>query len=70
LLAIGLITLNFIWIYFRLIEPTKHAKEMVDEEKDFAYTPKILFLLALSLCAVIGFSVIQSGSTQYTADRF
>lgn len=71
LLAIGLITLNLIWIYFKLEEPKKHVREMTDDiDKDFSFTPKILFLLALSLFATIGFSVIQSGSTQYTADRF
>jgi hypothetical protein len=43
---------------------------MVDDGKDFIFTPKILFLLGLSLFATIGFSVIQSGSTQYTSDRF
>ena len=43
---------------------------MQEEKKDFHYTSKILFFLGLSLAATIGFSVIQSGSSQYTTDRF
>ena len=65
-----LITANLIWIYFGLPEPAKHSKQMHAEIKDFHYSSKILFFLGLSLFATIGFSVIQSGSSQYTSDRF
>lgn len=61
---------NLVWIYFGLPEPKKHVKEMVDDGVGFTFTPKMIFLLTLSLFATIGFSVIQSGSSQYTTDRF
>lgn len=43
---------------------------MHEEVADFHYSSKILFFLGLSLLTTIGFSVIQSGSSQYTTDRF
>ena len=70
LFCIGVICINLIWIYFWLSEPKKHVRDMKDGEEAFSYTPRILFLLGLSLVTTIGFSVIQSGSTQYSLDRF
>ena len=70
MLSIILVTINLIWIYFGLPEPKKHVKEMHEVDVPFAFTPKMIFLLLLSLCTTIGFSVIQSGSSQYTRDRF
>lgn len=65
-----LITANLVWIYVGLPEPAKHTQQMHTEIKDFHYSSKIIFFLGLSLLATIGFSVIQSGSSQYTTDRF
>ena len=70
MLSTSVIIVNLIWIYFGLPEPEKHVREMHEEVKDFHYSSKILFFLGLSLLSTIGFSVIQSGSSQYTSDRF
>jgi MFS transporter, DHA1 family, tetracycline resistance protein len=70
ILSTILITANLIWIYFWLPETKKHVHEIQEEKKDFHYTSKILFFLGISLATTIGFSVIQSGSSQYTTDRF
>jgi predicted MFS family arabinose efflux permease len=70
MLSTFIITVNLIWIFFGLPEPTKHVREMHQEVADFHYSSKILFFLGLSLFTTIGFSVIQSGSAQFTTDRF
>ena len=70
ILSTILITINLFWIFFWLPEPARHVHEMQETPKDFHYTSKILFFLGLSLFTTIGFSVIQSGSAQYTTDRF
>jgi MFS transporter, DHA1 family, tetracycline resistance protein len=70
LLSIALIFGNLIWIVFWLPEPQKHQQQNMDIPVGFSYTSKIYFFLTLSLFATIGFSVIQSGSVQYSADRF
>lgn len=71
LVSTGIIVLNLFWIIYGLPEPKEHISEMKTEEvAEWKMTSEIYFLLAISLFATIGFSAIQWGSSQYTADRF
>ncbi len=71
LVSIAIITINFLWIIFWLPEPKHHLREMDSVDiKEWSMTPEIYMLLALSLWATIGFSVIQSWSGQFYADKF
>lgn len=69
--SIAIITINFLWIIFWLPEPKHHLKEMDSVDlKEWTMTNEIYILLVLSVGATIGFSVIQSWSGQFYADKF
>ena len=65
------ITINLLWIIFGLPEPRRHQQIMDQVDiAEWSISREVKFLLVVSLFATIGFSVIQSGSAQYTTDRF
>lgn len=69
--SIIIITINLLWIIFWLPEPKHHIDEMPKVDiMEWKMTPEIYFFLGLGLLSNIGFSVMQSGSGQYYADRF
>ncbi|MBP9778992.1 MFS transporter [Candidatus Gracilibacteria bacterium] len=69
--SIMIITINLLWIIFRLPEPKHHLTEMPNVNlKEWSMTSEIYVLLFLSLGITIGFSVIQSGSGQFYTDKF
>ncbi len=69
--SIMIITINLLWIIFRLPEPKHHLTEMPNVNlKEWSMTSEIYVLLFLSLWITIGFSVIQSWSGQFYTDKF
>lgn len=69
--SIAIVMINFFWITFWLSEPHRHRHGSDNEDTaKWTVTAGIYFFLFLSLMTSIGFSAIQGGSSQYTAEKF
>lgn len=69
-LCIVVITINVISIWVFLQEPKKHIHTENIDFIHFHFSRIVILLLFLSFGAVLGFSAIQSMSTQFYTDRF
>lgn len=70
LLCIVVIAINVFSIFVFLQEPQKHVHLTEIHLNDFHFSRTIILLLTLSFGAILGFSAIQSMSSQFYTDRF
>lgn len=69
-LCIAVVLINVLSIWIFLQEPKKHKQEPWVELQNFHFSRIVIILLFLSFGATLGFSAIQSMSTQFYTDRF